>query len=218
MDDLPSSSFQDAAYLKAHAGEQFRIALNRQRFVLAQLYHNALSADELEMAAEPKLASMKQSLPAFIPDEAPADFWEDERFAVAELETFVIFQDDVKEISAGTLVLILDRMIRKMRRQFELPPDLHAGQTCGHVKLTEAFQVAANNFRHYEDWQDETIADARRDKNLKTLRAAGVAYPTIGTACFEVLKATKCRTYLDLEGQLYTVASDFEKIAFPKLQ
>jgi hypothetical protein len=187
--------------------DDFHHALNRQRFVLAELFHNSMKAHDLLTAAEPKLARLIKALPAFRPDEVPEEFEDDDRFEVEELQTFAIFQDDIREIFAGTLVLIVDRMIRRLRKRLNLHQDSHVAIMCGKVTLTEALQAAGNNFRHFEEWSDEkSLGDPRRDRNLRLLRDAGVKEPARGTACFEVLNSLRCRTYLDFEEQLHLVA------------
>lgn len=112
--------------------------------------------------------------------------------AEMRLESQAIEHEEVQDIFAGTLFVMLNSLLWSMASRIkarggeDVPKA--AGRKIGETSLFELIRAAGNNFRHYDQWVGEQPTDKQTAQNISVLTAAGLSGPWNNNLCAEVLK------------------------------
>ncbi len=85
---------------------------------------------------------------------------------------------------------------------------LSAGPLIGNVELARLISAAANNFRHYSEWQRTRAADKRAKQSIDALRAAGILQPQNESCASVALQLIGADDYGQLEDKAIDIGKE----------
>lgn len=108
--------------------------------------------------------------------------------AEINLQSATIEQEELQDVLAGSLFVILNSLLRSMAKRTKLKggkeAPVKAGRKVGATSMYELIRAASNNFRHHEEWNKGVL----KNSNIKTLKKAGLKGPWDRNLCSDVLK------------------------------
>jgi hypothetical protein len=113
----------------------------------------------------------------------------DEIWDEIRLESETVGQEEIQDIFAGTLFVILSNLLLSMGAQIraaggnQMPAE--GGRRIGGTSLLQLIRVAGNNFRHHDQWHQPNDQAAQ---NIAVLEAAGLCGPWNRNRCAEILE------------------------------
>lgn len=128
------------------------------------------------------------------------------------LEQEAISHEEVQDIFAGTLFVLLNSLLWSMSSRVKnrggSPNPRFAGRTIGKTCLFELMRAASNNFRHYEEWNVPQKSNRQMACNVAILKAAGLKRPWNRNLCGEVLETIGWKTTDELTREVRKLASE----------
>lgn len=117
----------------------------------------------------------------------PEEVWDEMR-----LESDAISQEEVQDIFAGTLFVLLNNLLWSMAKRLVAQGSKNvpesAGRAIGGTSLFELIRAGGNNFRHYEQWHESAVIDPQMARNVSVLELAGLKSPWNRNRCGEILE------------------------------
>lgn len=125
-----------------------------------------------------------------------------------ELESKAIAQEEMQDVLAGALFVILNSALRSMsdrvkRKGGKEGPE-KAGRKIGKASMYELIRATSNNFRHYEQWNKNVL----KNKNIKVLKRAGLKGPWDRNLSTEVFRLTEWKSEKKLSLEIRHLASE----------
>lgn len=136
----------------------------------------------------------------------------DEIWDEIRLESDAVSHEEIQDILAGTLFVMLNSLLWSMasrvktRGGSDVPQA--AGRKIGKTSLFELIRAAGNNFRHHEEWHGVISKNKQLSKNIAVLKAAGLKRPWNRNLCGEVFELTGWRNRKELSLEIRKLASE----------
>ena len=128
------------------------------------------------------------------------------------LETEAVSHEEVQDIFAGTLFVMLNSLLWSMATRVKargggyIPKS--AGRKVGLTSLFELIRAAGNNFRHYEQWHGVISKDKQLANNVAVLKAAGLKRPWNRNMCGEIFELVRWQDANQLSLEIRKLASE----------
>ncbi len=140
------------------------------------------------------------------------DLFDIDVFDGIRLESDAVSHEEVQDIFAGTLFVMLNNLLWSMatrvhkRGGLEVPKA--AGRQIGRTSLFELIRAAGNNFRHYEEWHGTISKNRQLAKNIPVLKAAGLRRPWNRNMCAEIFELVGWQDEKQLSCEIRQLASE----------
>ena len=115
-------------------------------------------------------------------------------------------------IYGGSLFLVLNNWRQSLGVQLDLDREdrLSVGELIGQTQLSRLIWAAANNFRHYAEWENPTTL---AQNSITVLQAAGVTGQMSKNRAADVLHIIGAKDYENLEAKIYAIGQELKKKA-----
>lgn len=125
-------------------------------------------------------------------------------------ESIQRMEAEAREIYAGCLFVVLNNWIQSLGEDLGIKSGerLSAGPLIGNVELARLIWAAANNFRHYSEWQRTRTPEYRAKKSIDALRAAGILEPQNESCASVALQLIGVTNYGQLEEKVIDVGKE----------
>lgn len=125
-------------------------------------------------------------------------------------ESIQHMEAEAREIYAGCLFVVLNDWIQSLGKTLGIKSGerLSAGPLIGNVELARLIWAAANNFKHYSEWQRTRAPEYRAKKSIDALRAAGILEPQNGLCTSVALQLIGVDNYGQLEEKVIDVGKE----------
>lgn len=131
-----------------------------------------------------------------------------EIFDEMRVESQISSNEEMRDVFAGALFVTLNSLLWSMATRIKLRGggDIpqSAGRIIGRTSLFELIRAAGNNFRHFDQWHGATS----KNKNIATLRAAGIKRPWNQNKCGEVLRLIGWKDRKSLSQEILALSSE----------
>ncbi len=125
-----------------------------------------------------------------------------------ELENAAIAQEEMQDVLAGTLFVILNSNLRSMSRRVKQKGGkdgpVAAGRRIGKTSLYEVIRAISNNFRHYEEWNKGVM----KNKSIAVLKKAGLKGPWDRNLCMDAFRLIDWKSERTLSLEIRKLASE----------